>query len=207
LGLRHYRSKWQTDEHPGVYRHASTGAGLRDGREPQALKPEGGYPRLPCRKARESPFAQHLQRQTFRKPGTPRRRIELLLQPLVLLAQPVALTLGPRKLSLQARACSISGTDSFSDRGGGAPSPTRLLCQNCEICTRRTSGDRDHGWACAGVDPANQIQFRLLPRSPWPSDHYESLSPSLSGLRWSPRRDDLYSVGLCENCRRKAAAR
>ena len=37
LGLRHYRSKWQTDEHPGVYRHASTGAGLRDGREPQAL--------------------------------------------------------------------------------------------------------------------------------------------------------------------------
>jgi ketosteroid isomerase-like protein len=31
------RSKWQTDEHPGVYRHASTGAGLRDGREPQAL--------------------------------------------------------------------------------------------------------------------------------------------------------------------------
>src|SRR5207244_4997950 len=35
--LRHYRSTWQTDEHPGVYRHASTGAGLRDGREPQAL--------------------------------------------------------------------------------------------------------------------------------------------------------------------------
>jgi SnoaL-like domain len=29
LGLRHYRSKWQTDEHQGVYRHASTGAGLR----------------------------------------------------------------------------------------------------------------------------------------------------------------------------------
>lgn len=37
LGLRHYRSKWQTDEHPGVYRHASTGAVLRDGREPQTL--------------------------------------------------------------------------------------------------------------------------------------------------------------------------
>jgi hypothetical protein len=37
LGLRHYRSKWQIDERPGVYRHASTGAGLRDGREPQAL--------------------------------------------------------------------------------------------------------------------------------------------------------------------------
>ena len=33
LGLRHYRSKWQTDEHPGVYRHASTGAGC----EPKAL--------------------------------------------------------------------------------------------------------------------------------------------------------------------------
>ena len=29
--------KWQIDEHPGVCRHASTGAGLRDGREPQAL--------------------------------------------------------------------------------------------------------------------------------------------------------------------------
>jgi hypothetical protein len=41
LGLRLYRSKWQTDEHPGVYRHAGTGAGLRDGREPQALRPEG----------------------------------------------------------------------------------------------------------------------------------------------------------------------
>jgi ketosteroid isomerase-like protein len=27
----------KTDERPGVYRHASTGAGLRDGREPQAL--------------------------------------------------------------------------------------------------------------------------------------------------------------------------
>jgi hypothetical protein len=26
----------KADEHPGVYRHASTGAGLRDGREPQA---------------------------------------------------------------------------------------------------------------------------------------------------------------------------
>jgi len=37
LGLRHHRSKRQTDEHPGVYRHASAGAGLRDGREPQAL--------------------------------------------------------------------------------------------------------------------------------------------------------------------------
>jgi uncharacterized protein len=37
LGLRHYRSKWQIDERPGVYRHASTGAGRRDGREPQAL--------------------------------------------------------------------------------------------------------------------------------------------------------------------------
>ena len=36
-GLRHYRSKWQIDEYPGVCRHASTGAGLRDGREPQAL--------------------------------------------------------------------------------------------------------------------------------------------------------------------------
>jgi putative ABC transport system permease protein len=32
LGFRHYRSEWQSDEHPGVYRHASTGAGLRDGR-------------------------------------------------------------------------------------------------------------------------------------------------------------------------------
>ena len=30
LGLRHYRSKWQTDGHPGVYQHTSTGAGLRD---------------------------------------------------------------------------------------------------------------------------------------------------------------------------------
>src|SRR5450755_1222497 len=37
LDLRHYRSKWQTDERPRVYRHASTGAGLRDGRKPQAL--------------------------------------------------------------------------------------------------------------------------------------------------------------------------
>ena len=37
MGLRHYRSKWPTDEHPGVYRHASTGACLRDRREPQAL--------------------------------------------------------------------------------------------------------------------------------------------------------------------------
>jgi hypothetical protein len=39
------------------------------------------------------------------------------------------------------------------------------------------------------------------------SNHYESLSPSLSGLKRNPRRDDLYSVGLCENCRRKAEAR
>jgi ketosteroid isomerase-like protein len=37
LGLRHHRSQWQSDEHPGVYRHASTGAGLRDCRESQAL--------------------------------------------------------------------------------------------------------------------------------------------------------------------------
>ena len=29
--------KWQTDEDPGVHRHASTGARLRDGRELQAL--------------------------------------------------------------------------------------------------------------------------------------------------------------------------
>ena len=43
LGLRHYRSKWQTDEHPGVYRHASTGAGLRDGREPQGLTHRDRY--------------------------------------------------------------------------------------------------------------------------------------------------------------------
>ena len=28
----------QIDEHPGVYRHASTGAGLRDGREPQGRR-------------------------------------------------------------------------------------------------------------------------------------------------------------------------
>jgi hypothetical protein len=33
------RSKWQTDEHPGVYRHASTGEDLRDGREAEALMP------------------------------------------------------------------------------------------------------------------------------------------------------------------------
>ena len=32
LDLRHYRPRRQTDEHPGVYRHASTGAGLADGR-------------------------------------------------------------------------------------------------------------------------------------------------------------------------------
>ncbi|HEV2732663.1 MAG TPA: hypothetical protein VGV15_21745, partial [Terriglobales bacterium] len=31
------RSKWQTDEHPGVYRHASTGAGLRNGRVKASL--------------------------------------------------------------------------------------------------------------------------------------------------------------------------
>ncbi|MBN9569358.1 MAG: NAD(P)-binding domain-containing protein [Alphaproteobacteria bacterium] len=30
LGLRHYRPGWQADEDPGVYRHASTGSGLRD---------------------------------------------------------------------------------------------------------------------------------------------------------------------------------
>ena len=29
--------KWPTNEHSGVYRHAGTGAGLRDGREPQTL--------------------------------------------------------------------------------------------------------------------------------------------------------------------------
>ena len=32
LDLRHHRSKRQADEHPGVHRHASTGAGLADGR-------------------------------------------------------------------------------------------------------------------------------------------------------------------------------
>ena len=37
VGLRHYRSRWQSDAHQGVSRHASTGAGLRDAREPQAL--------------------------------------------------------------------------------------------------------------------------------------------------------------------------
>ncbi len=37
LGLRHYRSRWQSDEDPGVFRHTSTGAGLRNGREPQTL--------------------------------------------------------------------------------------------------------------------------------------------------------------------------
>ena len=42
-GLRHNRSKWQTDEHPGVYRHASAGAGFRDGREPQALTHRDRY--------------------------------------------------------------------------------------------------------------------------------------------------------------------
>ncbi len=36
-GLRHYRSRWQTDERPGVCRHACTGAGLRNCREPQAV--------------------------------------------------------------------------------------------------------------------------------------------------------------------------
>ncbi len=37
LGLRRDRSKWQIDEHSGVYRHASTGVGFRDGRESHAL--------------------------------------------------------------------------------------------------------------------------------------------------------------------------
>src|SRR3954468_7233861 len=35
--LRHYRSKWQIDDRPGVCRHASTSAGLRDRRKLQAL--------------------------------------------------------------------------------------------------------------------------------------------------------------------------
>jgi uncharacterized protein len=32
--------KWQSGEHPGIYRYAGTGAGLRDDREPQALTVE-----------------------------------------------------------------------------------------------------------------------------------------------------------------------
>ena len=52
LGLRHYHSKWQSDEPPSVCRHASAGAGLRDGLEPQALT-HGAVPsrqkdRPPC---------------------------------------------------------------------------------------------------------------------------------------------------------------
>lgn len=30
LALRHYCAKWKTDQHPGVYRCARTGAGLRN---------------------------------------------------------------------------------------------------------------------------------------------------------------------------------
>jgi hypothetical protein len=79
------------------------------------------------------------ERRRLPKPGTP-RRIELLPQPLVLLAQPVALTLGPLKLSLQTRDLAprlLKLRDRLALRPrGGASSPTRLLCQNCEICTR-----------------------------------------------------------------------
>ena len=42
-------SRWQSGPHQGVHRHASTGAGLRDGREPQALT---GH-------SREMPASQH----------------------------------------------------------------------------------------------------------------------------------------------------
>jgi hypothetical protein len=59
LGLRHYRSKWQTDEHPGVYRHASTGAGLRDGRE---------HPRQTCK-------PMHAKRERRGGGGGPQRSV------------------------------------------------------------------------------------------------------------------------------------
>jgi hypothetical protein len=123
--------------------------------------------------ARLPPRSLWMARQRFRerrrlsKPGTP-RRIELLLQPLVLLAQPVTLTLDALKLALQSLDLALRLLD-LGDRLLLRPMGWRVIAhasvmpEERDLYKSRRSAiaiEMEVRW----LGPANQIHIRVVSR-------------------------------------------